>query len=90
MQTLEPMLTGAEIPFSIDMAAKIPASGSISSAIINVISGASSVAVDRVTVSGTKVIFWVEALAAGWAVFDVFATFSDTSEDGERVQVRVI
>lgn len=88
--TLEPMLVGAEIPFSVNLAGKVPSGGSLTGAVVNVISGAQCVTIDRVSVAGTRAIFWIRANASGNVCFDVIGTFSDTSDDGERVEVKVL
>lgn len=88
--TLEPMIIDAEVPFSLDLAGKVPSGGSLSSAAIKVISGSHHVTIDRVSVAGTKAIFWIKALVSGTTVFDVLGTFSDTSDDGDRLTVRVL
>jgi hypothetical protein len=84
------MVPGADIAFSLDVAGLVPSGASLSSATVNVRSGSECVTIAAPTISGTKVLLRIVAVKTGLATFDVIAAFSDSTDDGDQVQVRVL
>lgn len=83
------MLPGEKINFSLDLAAKIPAGQTLSSATVTARQFASSINFTQVSVSGSKVVFRAEAVGVGRVIADVIGTFSDGQIDGDQIEIVV-
>jgi hypothetical protein len=84
------MVPGADIKFSHDFTAKIPSGQTLTGGTVTLRSGTESITATYTTFSGALVYFRVIANAPGQATFDVLATFSDGTDDGEQFSVRVV
>jgi hypothetical protein len=88
--TLQPMVIGAKVTFSLDSVDQLPPSATLSSVAFTEISGGAAINIESVGITGTEAIFKVEAMASGTAIFKVVYTFSNGDKDGDLVNVRVL
>ncbi|WP_225206240.1 hypothetical protein [Novosphingobium huizhouense] len=86
---LEPIGVGQEEAISFDWINRLPQGATAVEAWPVMLSGGDCATVDRVTVAGTVVRFWIKGLKPGLARFDMVVRGSDGSKEGPRVSLRV-
>ncbi|MBX9661927.1 hypothetical protein [Novosphingobium sp.] len=87
--TLQNMLPGADIRYSLDMTPMLPEGATLTAAAITMRLGEDRARVTA-SVQGTKAIVRVEARELGPVSFDVIGVFSDGQKDGETIRVQIV